>query len=271
MYHRIAAPPSDLWRLAVSPSHFVEHLDVIRADFHPISLYDLVKAIGAGSMPRRAVAFTFDDGYRDNLYTAKPLLERYDVPATVFVTTEYIDAKTDFWWDEIEQLLVQENRVVPIDHRALRTTLQRLGPTARRESLDAMWRNAGVDRPEADGGPTAAEIIALDTGSLIEIGAHTSTHPSLTTQSRAVQEREIRSSKDLLEDVLGHPIDGFSYPHGHFDRSTVRLVQEAGFSRACTTESAPTTARTDPFKIPRISVDDSSGEELARRLDSLFA
>jgi len=63
-------------------------------------------ASGCG-LPRRAVVVTFDNGYSDNLYNAKPLLERYDIPATIFVTTGCIGREREFWWDELERLLLQ--------------------------------------------------------------------------------------------------------------------------------------------------------------------
>jgi len=68
---------------------------------------DLQRGLRTGRMPRRAVVITFDDGYSDNLHEAKPLLERYDAPATVFITTGKIDGLSEFWWDELEALVLQ--------------------------------------------------------------------------------------------------------------------------------------------------------------------
>ena len=65
------------------------------------------EALQARKRSPRSTVITFDDGYADNLHNAKPLLERYDIPATVFVVTEYIDQGREFWWDELERLLLQ--------------------------------------------------------------------------------------------------------------------------------------------------------------------
>jgi peptidoglycan/xylan/chitin deacetylase (PgdA/CDA1 family) len=87
MYHRVTELPNDPYLLAVTPKHFAQQLGVIRRYGVPMRLGQLVEALQDGKVPKRAVVVTFDDGYADNLYNAKPLLELYSIPATVFVTT----------------------------------------------------------------------------------------------------------------------------------------------------------------------------------------
>lgn len=107
VYHRVAEVGSDPWSLCVTPRHFAEHLEVLQKYCRSISLGQLVQTHRAGNIPCRAVAVTFDDGYADNLYNARPLLERYDIPAMVFVTTGYLGHEREFWWDELDRLLLQ--------------------------------------------------------------------------------------------------------------------------------------------------------------------
>jgi peptidoglycan/xylan/chitin deacetylase (PgdA/CDA1 family) len=76
-----------------------------------MGLRQLVQAHHEGQIPTRAVALTFDDGYANNFYNAKPLLERYDIPATVFVISGYIARNQEFWWDELEQVLLQPGKL----------------------------------------------------------------------------------------------------------------------------------------------------------------
>ena len=106
VYHRVVALPLDPQLLSVTAEHFAEHLEVLHRYYRPIRLLELVDTQGSVK-PSRAVVITFDDGYADNLYNAKPLLERYDVPATVFVSTGYVGGKREFWWDELERLLLK--------------------------------------------------------------------------------------------------------------------------------------------------------------------
>ena len=111
MYHGIAEVGSDPWSLCVSPRHFAEHLEVLQHFGHLMRLQDLSQNLREGSIPRHSVAVTFDDGYANNLHNAKPLLERYDIPATIFLTTGYIGSEREFWWDELDRLLLQPGRL----------------------------------------------------------------------------------------------------------------------------------------------------------------
>ncbi|HET9531812.1 MAG TPA: polysaccharide deacetylase family protein, partial [Blastocatellia bacterium] len=104
MYHRVAEVRSDPWSLCVTPQHFAEHMEILRRHARPISLRELTGALREGSVPRRSVVVTFDDGYLDNLKNARPLLERYDIPATFFIATGYLGGEREFWWDELERM-----------------------------------------------------------------------------------------------------------------------------------------------------------------------
>ena len=107
IYHRVVDLSSDPQLLAVTPQHFAEHLEILRKHGRPMRLQQLVQALRDGNLPHRAVVVTFDDGYDDNLHNAKRLLERHDIPATVFVTSGYVGHEREFWWDELDRLLLQ--------------------------------------------------------------------------------------------------------------------------------------------------------------------
>lgn len=111
IYHRVAEVSSDPQLLCVSPKHFAEHLKVLQKHYQPIQLQSLARNLQDGNLADRAVAVTFDDGYDDNLFSAKPLLEKYNIPATVFVTSGYIGEQHEFWWDELDRLLLQPGKL----------------------------------------------------------------------------------------------------------------------------------------------------------------
>jgi peptidoglycan/xylan/chitin deacetylase (PgdA/CDA1 family) len=106
-YHRIAEPETDPWSLCVSPARFEQQLQVLRATCCCLRLEELAKRAMADDLPERAVALTFDDGYGDNLTHAAPVLEHYEVPATVFLATGSIGSGREFWWDELERIFLQ--------------------------------------------------------------------------------------------------------------------------------------------------------------------
>ncbi|MBU6482631.1 MAG: polysaccharide deacetylase family protein [Nitrospirae bacterium] len=107
LYHRVADLPSDPQLLCVTPEHFKEHVEILRNNACPMALGEMVRALRDNTLPRRAVAVTFDDGYADNLLNGKPSLERYEVPATVYVISGFVDARREFWADQLEQLFLQ--------------------------------------------------------------------------------------------------------------------------------------------------------------------
>ncbi|MFN0123377.1 MAG: polysaccharide deacetylase family protein [Blastocatellia bacterium] len=114
MYHRISDARPDPWGLCISPRNFAAQLAVLQKYFRPVPLREINAAVTADSpsfFPRRPVAITFDDGYADNLLAAAPLLQRYETPATIFVTSGNIGRTREFWSDELERLLLAPGKM----------------------------------------------------------------------------------------------------------------------------------------------------------------
>jgi peptidoglycan/xylan/chitin deacetylase (PgdA/CDA1 family) len=309
MYHRIADDPVDHWCLAVSPARFEEQLHVLRRTRYPLPLTDFVRDLMAGSLPSNAVALTFDDGYADNLLAGKPRLAAADVPATVFLTTGYIDSCEGFWWDELARLILLENgpqsfelvvgeesmhidfgtespahedgttRAASLTRRraalwTLRQALRPLGDEERRLIM-AKLRSifAGRDfRANLGRAMTCNEVRALVTDRLVTIGAHTVTHPVLAGLEIAACHREITESKLACEALIGAPVESFAYPYGDFDAKVRGAVKTAGFTFACSTQRGPAVATSDIFALPRIPVSNWDGDafEWALRSASAF-
>jgi peptidoglycan/xylan/chitin deacetylase (PgdA/CDA1 family) len=122
MYHSIAEKTADPWSLCVTPQHFCEQLEVLRKQARPVGLQELVRVLSGSGLSRRSVVVTFDDGYANNLYNAKPLLERYEIPATVFLATGCLGHRREFWWDELEKVLLQPGSLPEIFRLTLNGT-----------------------------------------------------------------------------------------------------------------------------------------------------
>lgn len=287
-YHRIADTAYDPYRICVSPENFAQQLAVIRETAAPLPMVDLLQGLARDQLPPGALALTFDDGYRDNLTHAAPLLQQYRVPATVFLVTGHPGG--EFWWDELARMIdspagAQFHRELtgkdfpecPSARNAARSYLRRslyehLLPMSRRKReaalnpfREGMDKTAGtvVEIPRA---LTSAEIRELARRPGIGIGAHSVTHPQLTTLDPAGQRREISGSRQQLEALLGENIIGFSYPNGAFSPQTEQIVQEAGFAYACCSVENVCYPRRSRYALPRFWVPDIPGPAFARWL-----
>jgi len=106
IYHRVAELERDPQLLAVTPEHFDEQMRMLAQSHNVIPLTDLLDTLRSRRVPDRAVAVTFDDGYADNLTTAEPILASHGIPATVFVSSGYVLDPREYWWDELERILL---------------------------------------------------------------------------------------------------------------------------------------------------------------------
>lgn len=280
-----------------------------------MQLREAVHALSHGQLPQRAVIVTFDDGYADNLQNAKPLLEQYDVPATVFVTAGYVGGEREFLWDALDNVLLQP-RPLPgtlrlslggntyewefgdaleydeqlyqrhrywhmLDrddptprhrlYRHLFQLLRQLPSDQHQEVIDklASWADAETTARPTHRVLTQDEVVQLANGRLVEVGAHTMTHPVLSALPTSVQRSEIQQSKTYLEELLGTSVVSFAYPFGSrtdYTAKTVAAVRNAGFLCACSNYADIVWRGSDPFQLPRILVRDWTGDGLDRLL-----
>ncbi len=114
IYHRVNDVSADPQLLSVTPAHFEEHLEVLSKFYRVLPLNDLAAAALNGTVPRNAVAITFDDGYANNYDYAWPLLKKYSIPATIFVTTGYVSSHREFFCDELERVMLRTGRLPKI-------------------------------------------------------------------------------------------------------------------------------------------------------------
>lgn len=291
-YHRIAEEPSDPFSLSVSPENFAQQLDAIRRYGQPVGLGELAEAISNDTRLDRFVAVTFDDGYVDVLTSARPLLERARVPATVFVIAGLLGE--EFWWDALWRILRAPDRLpgrlcLRIDGSVfewaspdrdsksvsrrdllfqLHSWLLPLSRERRREILDALsaWGGVEAEEPAMVRALEPDQVVELARGGLIEVGAHTCTHASLPTLPVHRQRSEIQGSKTDLEQLIGRPVVSFSYPHGHWSRETMSIVRRSGYERACTSGNDVVRHGSNRYELPRFWVPNWDGRRFSRWL-----
>lgn len=258
MYHRVCDTDSDLWQLAVSTKNFEEQLSVL-ARYTVVPLSEIAHTDGG-------IAITFDDGYLDNLTEALPVLEKYGLPATVFVASNALQGR-EFWWDRLEHTLLDEDCAAAMSGQT--TEWPQFGRSKRVEEIGGKLRSMGPRELEKALSEIPAALPAnapacsrhrmmneeqlriLAASPLIEIGGHTCTHPSLPQLSESEQEEEIATSRRILQDITGQEITSFAYPYGHYDERSPRAVERAGFKRACIVGGGLVRSNSDPFQLPR--------------------
>lgn len=297
MYHRVTTLPDCAYPIVVSPENFAKHMDVIRRHYRPLRLLDLVDALEHRSIPDRGVVITFDDGYIDNFAQALPILEECCIPATIFVTAGIVDIGREFWWDELARnvlnpdILPKENEI-PFQGQsyhlstgsweernralsALHLLLKPMGFEEREIFLNdlAVW--AGRTRVGRPGyrSMNSVELHELSQHELIDIGAHTVTHPQLSALSLKEQILEIAGSRERLELITGKPVESFAYPYGtreDFDSNSVSISRSNGFRAVCSTVPGKVTLDTKLLEIPRFPTDDWDAETFEHELLKYF-
>jgi peptidoglycan/xylan/chitin deacetylase (PgdA/CDA1 family) len=107
MYHRICEPSIDPWELAISPDNFEQQLELLQKHYVVCSIPEIIDNLEKGKVKTNCFALTFDDGYRDNFQNAKPLLEKYNIPATFFIPTGNLLNEKAFWWDRLQEAILK--------------------------------------------------------------------------------------------------------------------------------------------------------------------
>jgi peptidoglycan/xylan/chitin deacetylase (PgdA/CDA1 family) len=295
MYHRVAVPPAaDPWRLCVSPKRFDEQLRALRRFADIVPLERLPQAMRVRCDGRPVVAITFDDGYLDNLTAAKPILERHDAPATVFLATGCIEHGGRYWWDRLLDVVHGQRQLPdelhldgshgPFAWRNERATGSAAAQSAARQALrDALWhwlvRLSGDERDhclsrldkwaghpaslDAKAQPMSpGQVAELVAGGLVRAGAHTANHVHLPLLDREQGLAEIVQSRRDCVRLAGAEPDCFAFPFGAYDERAVSCAREAGFRLACTSDRGLAWADDEPLALPRIAVGDWSGLRL---------
>jgi peptidoglycan/xylan/chitin deacetylase (PgdA/CDA1 family) len=246
--------------LHVTKATFERHCRLISDACNAISLADFRQARHSGRvLPPRSVIVTFDDGYRGVLDHGLPILERYGIPAAVFVSAAPVLNGQHFWFDA---LCGREGEAAVANARTL--------PYQKWRTLVGSIETTAIET-ESHRPLTPAELKRLAGNPLIEIGAHTMTHPTLALAPIEDQQGEIAGCRTALERLLEKPVTAFAYPYGNpfsdYTSETVSVVRQARFDLAFTTGAAFATLECDPLQIPRFMMLDTVGDvELAHRL-----
>jgi peptidoglycan/xylan/chitin deacetylase (PgdA/CDA1 family) len=270
MYHSVARPqdePSIAPGNRVSEASFEEHCRFLSRHRTVVSLDTFVEALEQGRpIPVRTVVLTFDDGYRDTLEVAAPILARYGLPATVFLATAYVDRGKPQWEDELYSMYRSAEHL-PRDplrrYASAAGELLGVGMDVRELTLEMIREELRPTRELARTTLTWDEVRELDREfPEIELGVHTDEHVDLAALSASRAFAHVRACVHRFREELGRSPAHFAFPYCRIHEEVRRALPSLGLVSAMTTTGVVDTARTDgAFDLQRI--------EACERLDSI--
>jgi peptidoglycan/xylan/chitin deacetylase (PgdA/CDA1 family) len=287
-YHRVNND-NDPFFPAISTDLFEAEMRYVSRNYRVVGMTELLQRLEERST-EPVLAITFDDGYRDNYENAFPILERYGLPATVFLTTGSMDTGEPLWFERLALMIKKTRRasihleVAPAQKIWLRTPAERLDGNARvfsalrglpdgerRRLLEEVLRQLAVGGArERDRKMLGWDEVRRMHARRITFGGHTVDHPFLSRLTASEFRRQVSECKRRIEEELQTPADFFAYPNGReedFGRANRSLVREAGYRAAVTTIWGVNNEFTDPFELRRGGPWEESAALFACKLD----
>ena len=251
------------------------------------------------SLPARSVVITFDDGWRDNYVFAFPILERYDLPATVFLPTDYIGTSKMFWFQvvnvvlqagaltsqKMSEILNRLEQISPDEKETIIRSfssalvlieqLKKIKPEIQEEIIKEMAEDSDMSVSAMSKGRSMLnwEEIKKMGENGISFGSHAHSHRILTHLDSEEINKELTESKTAIEEKTKKPASHFAYPNGDYNSPIKELVKETGYLCACTVErTGDRRDEIDLFALPRMGIHEGMSIGITGRFSkALFA
>jgi peptidoglycan/xylan/chitin deacetylase (PgdA/CDA1 family) len=285
IYHRVL-PEYDFMRPSEPTiKEFDWQMALVSRYFSPLSLADALELMDKGELPENAICVTFDDGYADNESCALPILKKWNIPATVFISTGFINGGR-MWNDTVVETIKSAREYIDLrkaglgeytfnDSESKRTVAQKIlteikhrDVADRAEAVDLIQSLAEQTLPN-DLMATDQQILNLAKAG-VEIGGHTINHPILAKLDDVQAQQEIVEGKKHLETIIGKKLRYFAYPNGKlgddYMENQVRIVKDAGFEAAVSTTWGVSTRNSDRYQLARFTPWDKKPDKFLLRL-----
>lgn len=264
--------------LCVGPHAFEQLLKWLKRHFDCVTLMDLLHAeTPANASARPKVALTFDDGWRDNALNAFPLLLQHRVPASIFLSTDFIGSRQRFWWESLgetlwgshgsdaRQRLIQHLQRIgrPLPAAFLGGANERQRSLALANYLQSLKSLAPQDLNNlTDACPTESlpqaldwqQVRTLERSGLISFGPHGASHSILTGLDDTRLDEELSRSHDALQRGCQLPLPVYCYPNGDHDQRVRQRLAAHRYAFALGTSAGIYRGNGDPLALPRIGV-----------------
>lgn len=300
-YHRITDNPDYDDPLKVSKYTFEKQIQYLKENFKLISGDDLLEIIKKNeTLQNNTCLITFDDGWRDNYTNAYPVLKKYNVPAIIFISTDFVGTNNIFWHEQLQELLnnmpinkndIKLNKLLidwpdeisksindilkqqkskrQLKINELISILKSFDTQAIKEliiKLSKHYNQKLIDKPLV---LSWREIHEMSKNN-ISFGSHTKSHPILTQIEDDIIINELIESKLVLEKHLNKPIHYFSYPNGNYNQKIANIVKEAGYVAAFAMVSGVKYTKSNLFEIKRNMIKEQSSSVLNGKFSELF-
>ena len=212
--------------------------------YNIIDLDDFINASlrnDKSNIPKKALIITFDDGHIGN-YNMLPVIEKYNIPVTIFLCSSIINTNRHFWWK----------------FKKTDFLFSKLKQLSNSERL-AMLQNYGFNNEKEFENPQAlSKEQVLEMSNCINMQAHTLFHPFLPKCTDKEAQIEIVKSKEILEKEYGFNINAMAYPNGDYSNRDIKIAKKAGYTCGITVDFGFNTLKTDLFRLKRLSVNDTT-------------
>lgn len=251
MYHGVCAPGSNsINGRHIAQDIFEEHVQYLRRHFNFISLNEVFTKAATYSNGRN-LCITFDDGFENNLLYAKPILEEYQIPATIFVTSQSCSNEINVLWNDLIDALSNCTQSITIDGTHFVNLKKRFIDISTGSSINDVYeKRSRIERDlvfrqllnEYKGVLCEyredhwrlldqTQLIELNRGSLIDIQSHTHGHYHLDCLTEPDLFDELDRSKRILEETLNRTIDTIAFPYGRYNQTVKRICREVGYTK----------------------------------------
>ncbi|MCW5598689.1 MAG: polysaccharide deacetylase family protein [Nitrosomonas sp.] len=277
IYHRVLPNPDPLVG-GGDVNSFEKQLGYLTRNFNVLPLYEGIRQLRQGTLPSRAVSITFDDGYADNAEIALPILQKYNVSATFFIASGFLDGGR-MWNDtviesvrqaqgeelDLDEINLGAYAIASLEQRRealfkLIEILKYLPHEIRQLQVEEIRTRIAANLPD-DLMMTSDQVRQLHNAGM-EIGGHTVTHPILSKVNNTIALTEIANGKEALEGIIGAPVRLFAYPNGKpgkdYCADHVEMVKQLGFEAAVSTAWGAAKGYDDVFQLPRFTPWDKS-------------
>jgi len=245
--------------MAVPVDIFDKHMKFLKDNFSVVTMEEGLRLISDKGNRGVYVSINLDDGYMDNYTHAFPVLKKYGLPATVFLTTDVIGKENLFWWDQVFQAIRHsgEDKAEDLVRGAYKASrinnfLMDKGESEIRGYIKGLKKESQESRKIYTNRMLGWREIKEMRGSGVRFGSHTKTHKNLCLMQDDGVRKELADSRSIIEQALGAEDISFCYPFGKYDDRIKDIVRAEGFSYARTCVRGSNSSGTDRFSLRSI-------------------